>query len=215
MYWEFFNFLIDNEFYITDICSTDIGFTAICLARDYHRIARTAKKFQCRTKVLQRKGVYFHCKNILKRKGILLGTVLFFIAITLYNNIIWSIDISAPTPNIKEDIYSLLYINNIYAGSVFSQEKHRAAVQDIFMKVDNIGYVTLNFSKGLISCKVEEKIEKLPYLAGQFSGDIIATADGVIADLRVYKGFSKVTMGQTVAKGDLLVSAAEVNKRGE
>ena len=59
LYEDFLNYLIENEFYISSIKSTDFGVTLICKSTDYKAIAKTARKFQCTTKVLQRKGAYF------------------------------------------------------------------------------------------------------------------------------------------------------------
>ncbi|MEG0019295.1 MAG: sporulation protein YqfD [Oscillospiraceae bacterium] len=213
LYCEFLNYLVANDFYISNISGTNFGFTATCRAKDYRKIARAAKKFQCRTKVLQRKGVYFKFKGILQRKGIVLGAILLIFLLAVYNNIIWEINIVTQNPSIRQDIHSLLYSMDIYVGNIYSRASNKAAIQEIFMKVDDIGYVTLNFHKGILTCKIDEKIEKLPYLANQFNGDIIATADGIITDLRVYKGFSMVQLGQVVAKGDVLVSAVKTNKR--
>lgn len=215
LYNDFLNYLIENDFYITGIKSNNLGFSAVCLAKDYIKMARMAKKFQCRTKVIKKKGLYFKVKFILARKGILLGTVLLLLCLVLYSGIIWRIDIKTEDPKIKEDIYRLLYANEIYVGSVFSEEKNKSAIQEIFMKIDNIGYVTLNFSKGIISGEVEKEIKKLPYLEERHTGNILSSADGTITDLRVYNGFSQVVTGQTVQKGTVLVSATMLNKNGE
>lgn len=215
LYYDFLNYIIENEFYITDIKNTDVGFTATCLAQDYKKIARASKKFQCRTKVIKRKGAYFKVRLIIARKGILLGALLLVICLTLYTNIVWKIDITVDSPVIKEDIYRLLYASDIYVGSIFSEENKKAAVQKIFIEVDNIGYVILNFEKGVMSCEVEETINKLPYLENQHIGNITSSADGVITDLRVYDGFANVVLGQSVQKGEILVSASEINKRGD
>jgi len=213
-YCNFFNWIIENEINISNIRCTDFGFTAVCNAGDYKKLARTAKKYQCRTKLLKRKGIYFSLRKVLDRKGIFVGMILVFVYIFVFSHMIWRIDVIAPTKNITDDVYSLLYANDCYCGAWFSQDKNQKLIQQIFMNVDNIGYVTLNFYKGILTCKVDATINKMPYLKDRTSGNIYATADGVIEEMEIYNGFTDVETGQTVQKGDILVSATYIDRNG-
>ncbi|MBQ9845367.1 MAG: sporulation protein YqfD [Oscillospiraceae bacterium] len=214
LYCDFLNCLVENGFYISSVENTAFGIKAVCLAADYGTVARMAKKFQCRTKILGRKGIYFKIRKILKRRGLVLGAVLVFVYLFVFSHMIWRIDVISPSENITQDVYSMLYAGDIYAGSLFSQQKNSRMIQHIFMEVENVGYVTMNFSKGILTCKIDPAINRLPYLQHSTSGNIVATESGVIEDLRVYKGFSQVQAGQSVYKGDVLVSATYIDRNG-
>ena len=214
LYCEFLNYLVEKEIFVSLIKSTDFGFTAICMAKDYKKIARAAKKFQCKTKIIRKNGLYFKSRKVLARKGIVLSAALVFLYFFLFSKLIWRIDIIAPSKNITEDVNSILYDNNCYAGAVFNQEKNQNIIQKIFMDVDNVGYVTLNFYKGILTCKVDATINKMPYLENSTSGNITASLDGVIEELEIYNGFSDIQIGQTVLKGDILVEPTYVDRNG-
>ena len=214
LYCDFLNYLVEKEIFVSLIKSTDFGFTAICMAKDYKKIARAAKKFQCKTKIIRKTGLYFKSKKILARKGIVLSAALVFLYFFLFSKLIWRIDIIAPSKNITEDVNTILYENNCYAGAVFNQEKNQNIIQKIFMDVDNVGYVTLNFYKGILTCKVDATINKMPYLENSTSGNITASLDGVIEELEIYNGFSDIQIGQTVLKGDVLVEPTYVDRNG-
>lgn len=214
LYCEFINDIIGNQIYISNIVPTEIGFTAMCLAKDYRYVAKLAKKYGCKIRIQKKKGIYFHMRRSFKRKGIYAGILVIFISITLFSQVIWRIDVIAPTQNITQDVFSLLYKNGFYAGAVFSQEKNQDIIQQIFMDVDNVGYVTLNFYKGILTCKVDGAIQKLPYLENSHTGNIVAAEDGVIEKLEIYSGFSDVEIGQSVQKGQLLVSASYIDRNG-
>ena len=214
IYCEFLNYLVEKEIFVSLIKSTDFGFTAICMAKDYKKIARAAKKFQCKTKIIRKNGLYFKSRKVLARKGIVLSAALVFLYVFLFSKLIWRIDIIAPSKNITEDVNSILYENNCYAGAVFNQEKNQNIIQKIFMDVDNVGYVTLNFYKGILTCKVDATINKMPYLENSTSGNITASLDGVIEELEIYNGFSDIQIGQTVLKGDILVEPTYVDRNG-
>ena len=214
LYCEFLNYLVEKEIFVSLIKSTDFGFTAICMAKDYKKIARAAKNFQCKTKIIRKNGLYFKSRKVLARKGIVLSAALVFLYFFLFSKLIWRIDIIAPSKNITEDVNSILYDNNCYAGAVFNQEKNQNIIQKIFMDVDNVGYVTLNFYKGILTCKVDATINKMPYLENSTSGNITASLDGVIEELEIYNGFSDIQIGQTVLKGDILVEPTYVDRNG-
>ena len=214
LYCEFLNYLVEKEIFVSLIKSTDFGFTAICMAKDYKKIARAAKKFQCKTKIIRKNGLYFKSRKVLARKGIVLSAALVFLYVFLFSKLIWRIDIIAPSKNITEDVNTILYENNCYAGAVFNQEKNQNIIQKIFMDVDNVGYVTLNFYKGILTCKVDATINKMPYLENSTSGNITASLDGVIEELEIYNGFSDIQIGQTVLKGDVLVEPTYVDRNG-
>ena len=214
LYCEFLNYLVEKEIFVSLIKSTDFGFTATCMAKDYKKIARAAKKFQCKTKIIRKNGLYFKSRKVLARKGIVLSVALVFLYVFLFSKLIWRIDIIAPSKNITEDVNTILYENNCYAGAVFNQEKNQNIIQKIFMDVDNVGYVTLNFYKGILTCKVDATINKMPYLENSTSGNITASLDGVIEELEIYNGFSDIQIGQTVLKGDVLVEPTYVDRNG-
>lgn len=214
LYCEFLNYLVEKEIFVSLIKSTDFGFTATCMAKDYKKIARAAKKFQCKTKIIRKNGLYFKSRKVLARKGIVLSAALVFLYFFLFSKLIWRIDIIAPSKNITEDVNTILYENNCYAGAVFNQEKNQNIIQKIFMDVDNVGYVTLNFYKGILTCKVDATINKMPYLENSTSGNITASLDGVIEELEIYNGFSDIQIGQTVFKGDVLVEPTYVDRNG-
>ena len=214
LYEDFLNYLIENEFYITKVRRTDFGITLICAAKDYCRIAKLARKFQCRTKVVKRKGVYFRLRRLITRKSVAVAVLSVFIYIFLFSKLIWRIDVITPNQNITEDVYGLLYKNEVYTGAVFNQDKNQNIIQQIFMNVEDVGYVTLNFYKGILTCKVDPVVERMPYLDSSFEGNIVATQNGVIEDLRVYSGFSQVKTGQSVTQGDVLVSATYIDRNG-
>ena len=79
LYEEFLNYIIENEFYASNIKSTDFGVTLICMAKDYKHIAKAAHRYQCKTKLLQKKGVYFWLRQIIVRKSIVLAVCSVFI----------------------------------------------------------------------------------------------------------------------------------------
>ncbi|MEG2192463.1 MAG: sporulation protein YqfD [Oscillospiraceae bacterium] len=207
LYNDFFNYLMESGYIVLHICHTTFGFSAICRGKDYLKISKAAKKFQCRTKVIERNGLYFKISKYIKRKGLIVGIGCFLALSYLFTLIIWRIEINTEDANLKNSIVSLLYSQEIYTGSVYSKEALQKATRYIYLQNEDIAFISLNFSKGVLTCHVDKSVKKEDYLSTATNSDIIATQDGVITQLRVYSGFSLVGLKQAVAKGDILVSA--------
>ncbi len=71
LYNDLLNYLRQKEIILFDIVFDTFGFCATCYAADYKYIARRAKKYQTKTKIIKKIGLYFVLKPYTKRKGIL------------------------------------------------------------------------------------------------------------------------------------------------
>ena len=152
LYNDFLNELIQRGYYVSKVKPTQFGVMFCCYGKNYREIANIAKKHQCRTKVVKKSKAALKVKRILSRKGALCGAATVLIYIFLFSKLIWRIDVISPDSNITNNIYRLLYKNDVYAGAVFSQEKNQDIIQQIFVNMDDVGYVTLNFYKGVLVC---------------------------------------------------------------
>ena len=215
LYEDFINYLVENEFFISSIESTQFGVTLNCYASDYYQIAKSARKYQCRTRIVQKKGIYFYAKKYIPRKSIVISVCMVFLYFFVFGKIIWKIDVISPSSQINNGVYNLLYQNSVYTGTIFSQEKNQNIIQQIFMQVEDVGYVTMNFYKGVLTCKVDPIEEKENYTNILSLGNITATQNGVIHDLHIYNGFSDIKTGQTVEKGQILVSSTYIDRNGK
>lgn len=209
---EFLNYLIEKEIHLTCIESTQFGFTAICSAKDYFTIARSSKKFQCRTKILKKTGLYFKLRKYLKRKGLIAGIILFPIWCFVFSKIIWRIDINTVDENLKNEIANTLFDNNVYTGTFYSKETMTSLKRHIMAGNNKIGYIAFNFYKGTLECEIYPAVIKEDYTRSKTEGNIYSQLDGLITDLRVYNGFSTVVLGQSVSKGDMLVCNTVTNE---
>ena len=90
---EFLNHIIENQFYVTDVKPTKLGFIATCLAKDFKTIAFIARKHQCRIKIIKKKGIGFKTRKLLQRKGLIAGAAVIFLSVIFFENLIWRIDV--------------------------------------------------------------------------------------------------------------------------
>lgn len=210
MYSEFLNYLIDEGFSIFDIKSEELGFSAICYAKDYKKISRISHKFQCRVRLKNKIGIYFKIDT--SRKGIVVGSIIFTFLLIAFTRIIWIVNINTNDLTLKNNIAAILYSQNICAGTYFKKEKLEKAKEVIMIENNDIGEVTLNFYRGVLNCEIYPRLKKEEYTINEKEGDIQAQLSGIVTDLRVYSGFSNVELGQSVSQGDIIVSCLHTDE---
>ena len=86
---------------------------------------------------------------------------------------------------------------------------------DIILKKPEIAWLTVNVSGSKATVLVEERAEKPEIYSESSAADIVASQSGVIRRLSVMNGKPLVSCGQTVMKGDVLVSGAMDSITGE
>ena len=182
------------------------GFTARLPARRYREISRLARRCGVRLRVTERRGVYFRLRAYRGRWGLLLAPLVFIAAVHLLGRSVWSIRYDGLDAAAREQVEQTLYSMDICEGSVLNQEKLRAAEKQIMDTNDAFGWVSLNFEKGRLVAEASPALQK-PAIESNEPVDLVAAADGILLEVNAQEGFAVKAVGQTVAEGDVLVSA--------
>ena len=213
-YNDFLNCICENNIPVFNIQSEQLGVVAVCYASDYMKICRLRKRFQTKIKIISKTGIWFKIKYLFKRKGIFAGSLVFLALMYCFSLVIWDINIDVEDIALKNEIVCQLFNQGIYPGIIYSEEKLNNAESFILSANNKIRYISLNFYKGVLDCKISGNVPKEEYLSGLKNENIYAQISGVVSDIRVYDGYSKVELGQSVTSGDLLVSSVFTDKHG-
>jgi len=211
---DFLNSILRHNISVYSVHLTDFGFTAVCYAKDYESVARLARRFQCRVRIKEKKGLYFLFRPYRKRKGILAGVVVFPLLCFFLSCVIWKIEINTDDRQLKNILAHSLYNQGVYPGNICSKDKLTDVQRRLMLENKNLGYITLNFYKGILTCEVYSRNEKQNNKSDYSRNDIYSRLTGVVTDIRVYSGFSRVQLGQSVTRGDVLVTSARTDDKG-
>lgn len=158
--------------------------------------------------VCETKGILTHIRELKKHIGILLGIVLVLIVDMLFSGIIWKIEISSNETINEKEVRETLATLGVYEGAI----KNDIDVKKLFieyMLADknvswshlNITGTTANFEVSKRAVSNEERFDKIDV------SNIVASCDGIIERLDVYSGGREVLNGESVTKGQLLISS--------
>lgn len=190
------------------------AFSACGLGRDYRRLQELAISGSWKFSVIQRRGPGRMAERLLRRPGILLGVLLFFVLLRVMSLLVWTIDFDKVPDNAQERIRFLLDECGIREGALLTEESLQTAQALALQQSDLFGWISLNFSGGclFIECtpaeeqSVQDDPEEIPLYA-KIAGEVLA--------VRSESGFPVVIPGQTVTQGELLVDKKRLDRDGK
>lgn len=211
---RFLNLAARNGVNIWDAQPTAKGIEGFMSVRDYRHIRPLARKASVRARILSKHGLPFFAAKYKPRIGIPIGAAAGLALLIFLSNFIWTIDIAGEKRVSESALRGLLAESGVHIGA----HKHTAdtgqARRDILLKVDEIGWLSVNIVGCHATVEVREKTEKPP-LDNSMPCNLKANADGVITKIIADEGIAQVKTGSGAAKGDLLVSGVTVTKNNK
>lgn len=189
-----------------NIRPTADGFTARLPARRYREVSRLARRCGTRLRVRKRRGVLFRLRAYRGRWGLVLAPLVFAAAVHLLGQSVWSIRYDGLDAAARSRVEQMLYSMDICEGAVLTQEKLRLAEKQLMDGDEAFGWVSLNFEKGRLVVEASPALQK-PAIESNDPVELVAAADGILLEVNAQEGFAVKSVGQTVAAGDVLVSA--------
>lgn len=189
-----------------NIRPTEDGFTARLPARRYREVSRLARRCGTRLRVRKRRGVLFRLRAYRGRWGLVLAPLVFAAAVHLLGQSVWSIRYDGLDAAARSRVEQVLYSMDICEGAVLTQEKLRLAEKQLMDGDEAFGWVSLNFEKRRLVVEASPALQK-PAIESNDPVDLVAAADGILLEVNAQEGFAVKSVGQTVAAGDVLVSA--------
>ena len=206
---EIINLLIENNISIWSIKRKTEFITLNLAIKDYKTIRFLRKKLFTRPKIriVSKSGLKFAIKKILIRKSIAIGIVVGLILNVFMSNFIWIIEVSGIKNVNENDVVQFLNSKNISFGT------HRKGIdtynisQELPLNIPNIAWASLNIEGSKLSVNISEYSDTDSKKHN--ASNIIANYDGVIKSIKTSAGKNEVKIGQTVRKGELLVSGID------
>lgn len=182
----------------------------LCLSvKDYLKIRKLRKgiKVKSTVRIVAKKGIKQDIKKIKFRKSIAVGLIIVLIINIFLSRFIWVVDVTGLKELGKDEIVKECAKIGIKEGVFKRKIDTYDAVQKIALSFNEIAWVSVNIEGSKLTVNITESEESEK--ARNTSCNIIASIDGVIKSVKEIKGTKCVEVGQTVNKGDILISGVE------
>lgn len=205
---RFLNLLASNGMTAWDIQN---GTSELCLslaADELRRIKPLLRKTGCRFRIISKTGLPFTVYKYRRRGAFAVGIAAFFILLIFMSQFIWLIEIDGNSSVSDAEMLDFFQSFGIYTG----MNKHKLdvdllknAVTENFPQISWVS-ITQNGTKLLV--KLSENVKNAEILDYSEPCDIISTRECIVSDIIVQNGTPAVRPGDTVKKGDILISSS-------
>lgn len=206
---RFINLCGNHNILLWDIVNHGEYYSMCISLKGFYQLKSITRKTGTRVVITSRYGLPFLTMKMKKRKMFLTGFIACFAFWLWMSGFIWNVDISGNLYITDDVFYDFLYDNGIYAGMKKKKVDIEALEKAIRNEYDIVTWTSakIDGTKLLIQVKENDLIlNSTAETEEEEKGyDILADRDGTVISIITRSGMPKVTEGDTVAKGDILV----------
>jgi len=173
----------------------------------YRTLRSLSKEGGFTVKPVLRRGVPFFLWGIRRRYVLMLGMAACLAAVWLSGLFIWQIEVTGNNTVPSDEILANLRRLGVGVGTgVFSVD--RDDIQNrMLMAIPELSWITVNTYGSRANVIVREKIEKPEIYNKKVPAEVYAGKTGIITDIKVAAGTPLCKAGDTVVKGDTVISS--------
>ena len=183
-----------------------------CVTKDFESISEEAKKCGCFLTKCKDHGFLNFAKRFKLRFGILVGILLFFIAMMVSSLFVWDVEVVGNAVVTDEQILKVCDENGLHFAATIFNVNEQDIEHKLKEKFPEISWVSLNRVAGKYIIEISETKGKPNIVEWQGPCDVISKYDGEIVYVEAYSGTPLVEAGNVVKKGDVLVTGAQEMK---
>ena len=204
---RFFNMCSAHEIEIWNIQYTGHSCRFYMTVKGFRQIKPIVRKSKVRLRILKKFGLPFFLYRNRKRKYYAAGLTSFFVILYLLSLFVWDIEFEGNRLYTYDTLLKFCESEEIRYGmkkSVIDCDSLEEAIRTQFPEITWVS-ARVSGTRLLVKIKENEVLSKIP-VKDESPCDIVAAKDGVITSMIVRQGVPMVSVGDTVEKGQVLVS---------
>ena len=198
------NLTVKNQIFFWDLNYKANTVTVKIRPRDFKRLRPLLKKTGCRVKILQKKGGLFVLLQGWRRKGLLTGIILFCLLPYLMSQFVWQINIQGNAEVSVGEISAVLENSGVRKGILKNKIDLSGLERKLLLELEELQWAGISLDGVCLDIQVVERQGEPP--SSEMVTSLIAAKDGLVVDVLVLAGEACVQIGDTVQKGQELIS---------
>lgn len=178
------------------------------LIKDFKKLKKLMRGSKTRIHICEKHGLPFKIQKHRNRSGLFLGIIIIFILSQYLSSYIWVIDVVGNSVVDKTEILNSLKKIGISEGIKATHINPKVQREKLLLECEDLAWASLNIEGSRLTVNVTEINDTKP---SSTPTNLKASADGIIEKIDVTSGNCIVKVGDTVKKGDLLVSGINEN----
>ncbi len=171
--------------------------------KDFRKLRSVRPKRSAKIHIIKKRGLPFKTVKYKNRLGFIVGFAIFIILIEFLSGFIWNIKIVGTDKVNDKEIINLCQRYNIKIGTRIKKIDTLKFAQQLLIDHKKLAWASLNIEGTLLTVNITESKNTNDDIV---PSNLIAKSDGEIKKIDVTSGTVNVKIGDTVRKGDILVS---------
>jgi len=213
---RFINLVITEKIPLWDIRQIDEEeLWAKVYVSDIGKLRHIARKSRCPFKIIAKRGLPFLLLRAEKRKGLVAGIILFMIMLYGLSSFVWFVDVQSEKPLellTKEEILAEAESLGLKPGQPKGKIRTDELARKMAVNLPQLTFVSIEIQGTLAKIEVVEK-KVVAEEDKERPAHIVAAKDGIIEEILVLAGDPRVKVGDTVQKGQVLISGIALSKK--
>ena len=190
------------------------GYAGQASGADVPRLRRIARAAGTDMHLQSRRGPGRMMERLAARPGLLAGAGVFVILQGYCSGFLWNMDFGGMEEPRQAVFRQALSAEGIREGCRIDEDTLRRAEQTLQTAMQDVGWLSLNFTSGCLSIEeTERQIQTVEEAAPQQA--LYAKAAGEVLAVELKSGFAEVAPGQYVAPGQLLANGQKADRDGD
>lgn len=204
---KFINICTHRQVFLWDVKKKkDRTMTLKVSIKGFRLLPPISHKTRCRVRIIKKCGLPFIKKRYGKRKAFLIGALVFIALFYCLSSFIWSVEITG-----NKEIESSLIIERL-AGLGIKQGALKYGIDtkrvagSLMLDIKELSWVGVTVKGTKVKIQVDERVLPPVIVSKSEPCNIVARRDGIIKSIVSKAGFDVAKIGDTVIKGQLLVT---------
>ena len=190
-------------------CLDELHYSFSVFQKDRKRVEALAKRHNAHVEAWEEKGLPVLGKRLKKRPVLVLSMAAALFLTFFLQSFVWVIEVEGNDTVPEEKILRALEEQNIGFGTWGPDINSNLTRMRMVNAVPELSWLAVNRRGGKLIVPVTERAVKEEDSPGYAGANLVAAANGVITDYAVLEGMNLCKRGDTVRKGQLLVSGYE------
>lgn len=187
-------------------------FTACSSIEGYLKIPICARNSGARVKRNRSVGIPFIINRLRPRIGLLIGTVFFFVCLSILSNRVWIVDIRGNEAVPTDVILSAAEKSGLKIGENTNSLNVVQLSLDTCERVDSLSWAAIRVNSCCVYIDVTES-DSAPQIENKDGTyNVVASKDAQLIILEPYRGTAQAKSFNSVLKGDTLISGITINR---
>lgn len=204
---RFLNLCCNKGIYLWGLAPKDNCYEMYMKIQDFRKLKPLLRKTGTKISITGRFGLPFFLHRNRKRKLFFAGSAVCVLLIYVLSLFVWNIHMEGNETITDKTLLEYLETTGVSHGMAKRNLDCERIVKDIRKQFDDIIWVSASIQGTRLMIKVKENSDTVKEVETKIdASNIVASKNGTIISMITRKGVPQVHQGDTVKKGDLLVS---------